>query len=55
MLFRSDADRKRCQEALLAATDPEEAVRHHAAMTAVADKLAAAEERWLALQEQLAG
>lgn len=54
-IARLDDDKKRLQTALLAATDPDEAVRHHAAMTAVAEKLAAAEERWLALQEQLAG
>ncbi|MFM7034337.1 MAG: ABC-F family ATP-binding cassette domain-containing protein [Planctomycetia bacterium] len=54
-ISRLDDDKKRLQTALLAATDPDEAVRHHAEMTAVAEKLAAAEERWLALQEQLAG
>jgi hypothetical protein len=38
---------------LLQATDPAEAVRLHTEMTEVAGKLAAAEERWLALQEEL--
>jgi ATP-binding cassette subfamily F protein 3 len=54
-ISRLDADKRRCQEALLAATDPDDAVRRHAELTAVADKLAAAEERWLALQDTLAG
>jgi ATP-binding cassette subfamily F protein 3 len=54
-ISRLDADRKRHQESLLAATDPDEAVRMHAAMTEVAGKLAAAEERWLMLQEDAAG
>jgi ATP-binding cassette subfamily F protein 3 len=54
-IARLDADKRRCQEALLATTDPDEAVRRHAEMTAVADRLAAAEERWLALQDALAG
>ena len=31
-----------------------EAMRLHTELTAVAEKLAAAEERWLALQEELA-
>jgi ATP-binding cassette, subfamily F, member 3 len=52
-ISRLDADRKRHQAALLATTDPAEAVQQHAAMTEVAEKLAAAEERWLALQEQV--
>jgi len=38
---------------LLTATDPAEAMRLHAALTAAADKLSAAEERWLALQEDV--
>jgi subtilisin family serine protease len=42
------------KEALLATTDPEEAVRLHAVVTAAAGKLTDAEERWLALQEELA-
>ncbi len=54
IISRLDADKKRHQAALLATTDPAEAVQHHAAMTEVAEKLAAAEERWLALQEQVA-
>ncbi|MFM8494955.1 MAG: ABC transporter C-terminal domain-containing protein, partial [Planctomycetia bacterium] len=50
---RLDAEKRERQAALLAATDPDDALRLHGDMTAVADKLAAAEERWLALQEQL--
>ena len=50
---RLDAEKRDRQAALLAATDPDEALRLHGDMTAVADKLAAAEERWLALQEEL--
>ena len=53
-ISRLDADKKRYQAALLATTDPAEAVQQHAAMTEVAEKLAAAEERWLELQEQVA-
>jgi len=53
-ISRLDTEKKRHQAALLVATDPAEAVQHHAAMTEVAEKLAAAEERWLALQEQVA-
>ena len=34
--------------------DPDEAVRFHAEMTAATEKLAAAEERWLALQDEFA-
>lgn len=54
-ISRLDTDKKRHQAALLATTDQAEAVQHHAAMTEVAEKLAAAEERWLELQEQVAG
>ena len=54
-IARLDSDKRRHQEALLAATDPDEAVRLHADMTAVAEKLAAAEERWLALNDTLTG
>jgi ATP-binding cassette subfamily F protein 3 len=50
---RLDAEKRDRQAALLAATDPDEALRLHGDMTAVAEKLSAAEERWLALQEEL--
>ena len=53
-IARLDAEKRPHGEALLAATDPAEAVRLHEAVTAVAEKLAAAEERWIALQEELA-
>jgi ATP-binding cassette, subfamily F, member 3 len=53
-IARLDTEKKQANAALLATTDAEEAVRLHAAMTDAAEKLAAAEERWLALQEELA-
>jgi ATP-binding cassette subfamily F protein 3 len=49
-----EAERRRCHEALLVATDPAEALRLHEAVTRAAAELAAAEERWLAISEQLA-
>jgi ATP-binding cassette, subfamily F, member 3 len=52
-IAKLDAERKQHNTALLAATDPAEALRLHEEMTAVATKLSAAEERWLALQEEL--
>ena len=51
-IAKLDAEKRAANEAMLATTDPAEALRHHTAMTAAADKLAAAEERWLELQEQ---
>jgi ATP-binding cassette subfamily F protein 3 len=53
-IARLDAEKKQAGAALLQTTDAEEAVRLHAATTAAAEKLAAAEERWLALQDELA-
>jgi len=50
---RLDTDKRARHQALLQATDPAEAVRLHTEMTEVAGKLTAAEERWLALQEEL--
>jgi len=50
---RLDAEKKERQAALLAVTDPAEAVRLHAAVTEIAEQLAAAEELWLELQERL--
>lgn len=52
-IARLDADKKRCNAALLATTDVEAAIKLHAELTEVTTKLAAAEESWLALQEQL--
>jgi ATP-binding cassette subfamily F protein 3 len=52
-IARLDAERRQHNAALLAATDPAEALRLHTEMTAVAEKLSAAEERWLALQEEM--
>ena len=54
-IARLDAEKKERQAALLEATDPTVAVELHTALTEVESKLAAAEERWLELQEQLAG
>jgi ATP-binding cassette subfamily F protein 3 len=54
-IARLDAEKRQHNETLLKATDPAEALRVHTAMTEVAAKLAAAEERWLALQEQING
>ncbi|MFM7109393.1 MAG: ABC transporter ATP-binding protein, partial [Planctomycetaceae bacterium] len=54
-IARLDAEKKRHHAALLTATDPAEALRIHEAMTKAATELAAAEERWLALSEELAG
>jgi ATP-binding cassette subfamily F protein 3 len=53
-IARLDEEKKRANASLLATTDADEAVRLHAEMTAAAEKLAAAEERWLALQEEVA-
>ena len=50
-ITRLDAEKKERQAALLVETDPAEAVRLHAAVEEIATRLAAAEERWLELQE----
>lgn len=52
-IARLDAEKKQQHAALLAATDPAEALRLHEALAEVTGRLAAAEERWLVLQEQL--
>jgi ATP-binding cassette subfamily F protein 3 len=52
-IARLDAEKRQANAALLATADPAEAVRLHAAMTGAAEKLAAAEERWLVLQDEL--
>jgi ATP-binding cassette subfamily F protein 3 len=52
-IAKLDTEKKQANAAMLAATDPAEALRLHTALTAVASKLAEAEERWLAIQEQL--
>jgi len=51
-IAKLDTEKRTAQEALLATTDAAEALRLHTAMTAAAENLAAAEERWLQLQEQ---
>ena len=50
-ITRLDAEKKERQAALLVETDPAEAVRLHAAVEEIATRLAAAEERWLELQD----
>ena len=52
-IARLDTEKKKANAALLATADADEAVRLHAEMTAAAEKLAAAEERWLVLQDEL--
>jgi ATP-binding cassette subfamily F protein 3 len=52
-IARLDTEKKEKHAALLAATDPAEALRLHSAVEEVAKKLADAEERWLALQAGL--
>ena len=52
-IARLDTDKKRVQEKLLATSDVAAAIALHEELTAVTAKLAAAEESWLALQEQL--
>jgi ATP-binding cassette subfamily F protein 3 len=52
---RLDEEKKRRQAELFSATDPAEAMRLHEAAVDVETKLAAAEERWLVLQEQIEG
>jgi len=54
-IARLDAEKKRNESALLVTTDPVEAVTLHEAMTRAAGELAAAEERWLAIHEELGG
>jgi ATP-binding cassette subfamily F protein 3 len=54
-IARLDAEKKRNESALLGTTDPAEAVTLHEAMTRAAGELAAAEERWLAIHEELGG
>jgi ATP-binding cassette subfamily F protein 3 len=51
-IAKLDAEKRRHHEALLVATDPAEALRLHEQMSKAAADLAAAEERWLALQEE---
>ncbi len=53
-IAKLDAERRKHNDGLLAATDPAEAVRLHEAVTKAAAELATAEDRWLALNEDLA-
>lgn len=50
-----DAAKRRLDAALLVETDPAAAVRLHEAVVKAATDLAAAEERWLAVSEELGG
>ncbi len=52
-IARLDTEKKEKHAALLAVTDPAEALRLHSAVEEVSQKLAAAEERWLELQSGL--
>jgi len=52
-IAKLDAEKKEANAALLAAVDPAEALRLHNRVTEIGGKLAEAEERWLALQEEL--
>jgi ATP-binding cassette subfamily F protein 3 len=51
---RLDGEKRQFNEQLLAVTNAEDAVKLHAELTAITDQLAAAEDRWLELQEMLA-
>ena len=53
-IARLDAEKKAREAALLAATDPATAVACHEEVTRLARELAAAEDRWLEVQETLA-
>ncbi|MGA0039589.1 MAG: ABC-F family ATP-binding cassette domain-containing protein [Pirellulales bacterium] len=50
---RLDEERRKRKADLLTATDPAEALRLHEEVVGIEAKLAAAEERWLELQEQI--
>ena len=52
-IARLDAEKRQRNEALLAATDAAAAVTLHEQLTKVSAELAAAEEKWLALSEEL--
>ncbi len=52
-IARLDSEKRQSSAVLLAAADPAEALRAYNEMTAVSEKLTAAEERWLLLQEML--
>ncbi|NBW95780.1 MAG: ABC transporter ATP-binding protein [Planctomycetia bacterium] len=53
LIARLDAEKRERNAALLAATDPAEALRLHTEASAVAERLVAAEERWLELQAEI--
>ena len=51
---RLDGEKRQANDKLLTVTDAEEAVKLHAELTAISEQLAAAEDRWLELQETIA-
>jgi len=51
---RLDGEKQQVNERLLTVTDADDAVKLHAELTAISEQLAAAEDRWLELQEALA-
>ena len=54
-IARLDGEKNELNRQLLAETDPDEALRLHNEVTRVGEELAAAEERWCELQEELEG
>jgi ATP-binding cassette subfamily F protein 3 len=51
---RLDGEKRQVNDQLLAVTDANDAVKLHAELTTITQQLAAAEDRWLELQETLA-
>src|SRR5262249_36749173 len=54
-IARLDEQKKQINAQLLESTDPAEALRLHHEVTALADQLTEAEEKWCALQLELEG
>jgi len=53
-IARLDGEKKQANAQLMQATDPKEAMRLHELVTSLAAELSTAEERWCALQEEIA-
>jgi ATP-binding cassette subfamily F protein 3 len=53
-IARLDGEKKQANAQLMEATDPKEAMRLHELVTSLAAQLSEAEERWCALQEEIA-
>lgn len=53
LIARLDKEKNEVNAQLLSETDPEEAMRLHTEVTRLSEELAAAEERWCELQEEL--